>query len=127
MTIGCSVYEIQPETLAHYENLCFVVLRMTWIGNASRKQKFDSTVIVMACNGSVYEFPCMAQFEGFESDGYDLESSFSDGSLIEEDIVIIEDGVEAREQVFIVHRLPVRRCGHRSMQLGLIRQLNTWP
>jgi hypothetical protein len=36
------------------------------------------------------------QFEDFESDGsYDLESSFSDRSLIEEDLVIIEDGEES--------------------------------
>lgn len=36
------------------------------------------------------------QFEDFESDSsYDLESSFSDRSLIEEDLVIIEDGEES--------------------------------
>ena len=33
------------------------ILRGTWIENASRKRKFDSTVIVMASNGSVYGFP----------------------------------------------------------------------
>ena len=43
-------------------------------------------------------FPRTAQFKGFESHGsYDLESSFSDGGLIEEDVVIIEDGVEANK------------------------------
>ena len=33
------------------------ILRVTWIGNASRKRKIDSTVIVVACNGNVYGFP----------------------------------------------------------------------
>ena len=41
---------------------------------------------------------------GFESDGYSsdlLESGFSDGSFIEEDLVVVEDGKEARERILI--------------------------
>lgn len=69
--------------------------------------EFDSTVIVMACRGSVYWSPysflsyiTATQLEKvLRLTVLKLESSFSDGSLIEEDVVLMEDGVDARERV----------------------------